>query len=196
MFKINFSWQSTWLMTLILVSQSSFAFVEQVLSYQEKYKTSLGLFSASGKFQETAEESEMEMTGVGLFGEISLRRAPWTLRVDTYSTQRKTGNEGLSVKNIYREFRVWGLGFVEMGDVFSLFGGLGAGVLYPETKMSVLGQSKLLPGQSNALGAYLLGMRWRIPVGVFFDLWSQTSYAPVYPNGNLTSFAMALGFQF
>lgn len=196
MFKIKVLRKSAVCLLILLVSQASFAFVEQVMSYQEKYQTSLGLYSASGKFQESAEENEVDMKGMGIFGEISLRRVPWTLRVDTYSTQRETGNEGLSVKGSFREFRVWGLGFAEMGDVFSLYGGLGAGILFPETKMAVLGQSKLISGQSSALGAYLLGMRWRLPIGVFFDLWSQTSYAPVYPAGNLTSFVMALGYQF
>lgn len=178
------------------VGSYAHGFVEQMLTFDEKYETALGLFTASGRLSETADEEEQTAKGLGVFGEISWRRTPWALRFDTYSTERKTGNEGLSVANTYREFRTWGLGFTELGDVFSMYGGLGAGVLFPETKMSVLGSSRRLNGQTVALGSYILGLRWKFPANVFFDLWSQTIYAPVYPNGNLTSFAMALGFAF
>lgn len=179
-----------------LVSVDSSAFVEQVMSYGDKYQTAVGLFSAGGSFQETAEEPEMDMGGAGIFGEVHLRRSPWALRIDLFSTERKTGNEGLGVSNQYREVRAWGLGFAELSETFSFYGGLGAGILFPKTMMTVLGDSASITGKSNALGGYVLGLRWRSPVGLFLDLWSQSVYVPVYPNGTLTTAALALGYQF
>jgi hypothetical protein len=174
----------------------TFGFVEQVMSYQEKYQTALGLYSSSGSFKETLEEKEMALSGAGFFGEIGLRRSPWVLRVDTFSVNRQTGNDGLGVKNAYREFRAWGLGYAALGEVFSLFGGMGLGILHPETKMTVLGNSKKIAGQANTLAGFVLGMRWCLPMGVFFDLTTTTVYAPIYPGGDLSSYSMALGYQF
>ena len=172
------------------------AFIEQVMSYSEQYSTSLGLFAASGSFLETEEEAEASMKGVGVFLDTQWRRSPWTLRVDTMSTSRSSGDQGLGVRNEYRELRAWGLGSIELTETFSIYGGLGAGVIFPETKMTVLGQGKTLVSRPGALGGYLLGMRFRAFDAVFFDLYTQSVYVPVYPNGQLTSLAGAVVFQF
>lgn len=177
-------------------SMRVFGFVEQNMSFSEKYQTAVGLFSAAGTFEETSEEPKMSSNGVGFFGDIYLRRSPWALRLDTYSTERATGNEGLGVTSRYSEIRVWGLGFIELSDGYSVYGGLGTGLLFPESTMTVLGSSKTLMGKSNALGGYLIGMRLRGVLNTFVDIWSQTVYVPVYPNGTLGSVAFALGYQF
>lgn len=179
-----------------LYSHWTFAFVEQVMTYQEKYKTSVGLFSTGGKFNESFDEDEMTLKGGGFFGEINLRRSPWSIRVDTYSTQRETGNQGLGVKNTYRELRAWGLGFYDVSEGYSLYAGLGSGLLFPETTMTVLGSSKSILGSTNVLGGVMVGMRWMMPIGIFADVWGQTIYAAIYPSGSISVFALALGYQF
>ncbi|MEY4616145.1 MAG: hypothetical protein RJB66_1105 [Pseudomonadota bacterium] len=181
---------------IILSSLNSFAFVEQNMSFSEKYQTSIGIFSAAGTFEETSEEPSMSSNGVGLFGDIYLRRSPWALRFDTYSTERATGNEGLNVTNRYTEFKVWGLGFVDLTENYVVYGGVGTGWLLPESTMGVLGSSKTMVGKNNALGGYLIGMRLKGVLNLFVDIWSQTVYVPVYPNGMLGSVAVALGYQF
>jgi hypothetical protein len=177
-------------------SAPSWSFIEQEMSFQEKYQTVLGLFSASGRFQETYEESEMDTSGMGFFGEIQVRRTPWSLRLDTWSFNRDTGGEGLSVNNTYREFRAWGLGSWDLNETVFLYGGLGTGLLFPETSIEVLGDARSLKGKSNTLGGYMLGLRLVTAMGLVFDLWSQTVYAPIYPNSNVSTFALALGYQF
>jgi hypothetical protein len=178
------------------VSVLSHAFIEQVMSFEEKYETSVGIFSGGGTFSETHDEAELEFGGTGLFGELRLRRAPWLARLDTYSFKRETQNGALSVKNDFREFKVWGIGSTEINDAFSFYGGLGAGLLMPATTISSLGNSKKILSKTNTVGGLILGLRWSLPVNVFFDLWGHTVYAPVYPTGNVTSVVMAMGYRF
>ncbi len=196
MYRNEFIFKFILILMLFILPVSSFGFVEQVLSFQDKFQTSVGIFRANSRFAETTDEKESDEQGLGFFGELNLRRTPWALRLDTFSIQRETGNKNFGVTNNYREFRIWGLGFYEFGDVFSLYGGLGAGLIYPTTKLSVSGSSETLSGRSNTTGSCLLGMRVRTPVSVFFDILYQTTFAPVYPTGSLNSLTMALGYQF
>lgn len=180
----------------LLMPSAGFAFVEQVMSYKEKYMTALGLSLAQGEFEETHEESSLGMSGFSLFGEVHLRRSPWALRFDMFSTDRSTGSSGLSVENQFREVRGWGLGFFEVGDVFSLYGGLGTGMAFSTTTMRVQGSSQDIDSQAQVLGGYLLGMRWLLPTGIFIDLYKQTTFVSIYPNGHLSAMALSLGYKF
>lgn len=181
----------------LVVSTPGYAFVEQVMSYGEKYRTSMGLFSSTGLFEETSEEPEMDASGVGVFGEVHLQRTPWAVRVDAYSTERKTGDAGLGVNSKFSELRSWGVGFADVYEgVGFLYGGLGVGVVWPEARMTVLGESKNIQGKGSALGGYMLGMRWLSKLGLFMDACSHTVYAPVYPNGHLSSVSLGMGYLF
>ena len=181
---------------VFILPQISNGFVEQVLSFHDKFQTSIGIFRSNSRFSETTDEKESDEQGLGFFGELNLRRSPWALRLDTFSTQRETGNKSFGVTNTYREYRIWGLGYYEFGDVFSMFGGIGAGLIFPTTKLSVSGSSETISGRSNTTGSYLLGLRVQTPVSLFFDIMYQTTYAPVYPNGSLNSLTMAIGYHF
>ncbi len=158
--------------------------------------TSVSLFSAFGQFQGTSEESESNLEGLGIAGEIRKRDSLWALKGDYFSTQRETKSGNMSISNTYRETRLWALRFFPLDSFFSLYGGGGLGALSVLTKMKVAKDKKTLEGEAEFIAAYILGVRLGISSGLFFDFFRQSSYAPSFPGQNLSSFAFQIGYRF
>lgn len=194
--------KSQWILLLIVVlclfqySLKAHAVYEQERTFQEQYSTALGFYSANGFFQPTEDEKEVYAGGGGFFLELHPRESAWIFRVDSFTVLRETGDINLGIRNYFHELRAWGMGFYDVTEVFSLYAGGGLGFVFPDNTMTVLGQTRVVPGRGAPLGGAILGFRLRSNFGLFFDFWRQSIYATVYPRYELSTYAIGLGYQF
>lgn len=160
------------------------------------FKTSLGLFIAVGQFDATTEETDSNLEGYGLLAELRPTSMLWAFRGDFFTTKKESQVGSLAVSTTYREFRVWVLRYFRIDSTLSFYGGGGIGALSALANMSVMDDSKELEGRPEFLAAYLLGLRMSFKPGLFLSFFRQSSYAPSYPNQNISSYAFSLGYTF
>lgn len=176
-----------------------------IYPYRSKFKTSLSFYVAGGSFNATAEEDSSSYSEAGLALEVGGRESDSSLRLDLNTKTRSTESGALSVKNDFREYRVfYKHSFLKDSNKqayqpkadFSLFIGLGLGTLVPKSHFRLGSSSKTIESQAYLLQAAMAGMSLSFNSGIFFDFFAQSSFASPYPKGSLTSLGIDVGASF